>query len=176
MVTPGDLLGTQPAPAFLQNDRPDDLDVALVVLGDGAGLEGTGELMRVTLSEFIALDAATIVARDVDNDPLSVQVSVTTAVPPDASTLVLAQNAPNPFNPATVIRFVLPAAGRARLAVLDLRGRLVAELLDDDLPAGEHAATWRGRDDSGADVASGVYLYRLETAAGRQTRRLTLLR
>jgi glucose/arabinose dehydrogenase len=55
----------------------------------------------------------------------------------------LEQNYPNPFNPATTIAFTLPAAGHALLTVHDLRGRRVATLLDADLPAGPHTATWR---------------------------------
>ncbi len=68
---------------------------------------------------------------------------------------------PNPFNPRTVVTVTLPAAGRARLDVCDVRGRRVDTLLDGDLTAGEHRVAWAPR------LPSGVYLLVLRTAAGR---------
>ncbi len=73
--------------------------------------------------------------------------------------------APNPFNPRTEVRFVLTAPGATRLDILDVRGRLVARLLDGQLPAGSHRAAWDGVGRDGRGVASGVYLARL-TAGG----------
>ena len=88
----------------------------------------------------------------------------------------LEQNRPNPFNPVTEIKFSLPAAGRARLAVYDAQGRLLRELLAGTQPAGPGSVTWDGRDAAGRPVASGVYLYRLETAAGTQAKRMLLIK
>jgi len=92
---------------------------------------------------------------------------------PSASEVTLAQNAPNPFNPSTVISFNLPRDGRVSLRVFDVRGRLVRTLVDGNQPAGAHAVDWDGRDDRGAPAASGVYLYRLE--AGGQARQRSML-
>jgi hypothetical protein len=78
--------------------------------------------------------------------------------------------APNPFNPASTLRFVLAADGPARLEVFDVAGRRVATLCDEVLPAGPNAITWRPQ-----DLASGLYLARLTTGAGQATVRLTLL-
>jgi hypothetical protein len=72
---------------------------------------------------------------------------------------------PNPFNPTLTIRFVLPAAGPARVAVYDVTGRLVRVLLDEMRPGGEQAVRWSGRDGAGRAVASGAYLVRA-TGAG----------
>jgi hypothetical protein len=88
----------------------------------------------------------------------------------------LEQNRPNPFNPVTEIRFSLPAAGRARLAVYDAQGRLLRELLTGEQPAGPGSVQWDGRDGEGRPVASGIYLYRLETAAGAQAKRMLLIK
>lgn len=73
--------------------------------------------------------------------------------------------APNPFNPTTRIRFTLPAAGRAQVRVYDAAGRLVRTLVDAELAAAAHVATWDGRDDAGRSCPSGVYFYRV--AAGQ---------
>ena len=65
--------------------------------------------------------------------------------------------APNPFNPATAVRFSLPHAGQVQLDVVDLRGRRVAMLLGETLAAGDHEVAWRGTDAGGRAMASGVY-------------------
>jgi len=174
-VTPGPLLALQAAPAFLRNDLPDHLDIALVLLGAGAGFDGTGELLRVTLSAYAPFAPQTVVARAVDNSPLPSLIQIVTGVP-EAPRFALAQNSPNPFNPATTIRFALPAAGPVRLVVFDPRGRRVAALVEGEMAAGDHAILWRGLDDRGAAVASGAYLYRLEAAGRVETRRMTLVR
>ena len=74
----------------------------------------------------------------------------------------LDQNFPNPFNPATEIRFALPEPAQVTLRVFDVAGREVATLVDRTLDAGWHSVEWSGTSASGLPVASGVYLYRLE--------------
>jgi len=99
---------------------------------------------------------------------------------PDAAALLmvtLAPNHPNPFNPATEIRFALPAAATVTLSIHDAAGRRVATLLAGrHLPAGQHRTEWYGRDDAGRPVASGVYLCRLEAGGAVMSQRLTLLK
>ena len=90
--------------------------------------------------------------------------------------VVLQQNHPNPFNPATTIRFELPSNQPVQLSVYSVDGRHVATLLQERMPAGVHAVTWSGRDDRGRSVASGTYFYRLQTRDWQQTRRMTLVR
>ena len=100
------------------------------------------------------------------------------AVGPDAAAgLALAPPAPNPFTRGAVaLSFTLPAAGPARLRVLDVAGREVRRLADGWLDAGPHLATWDGRDAAGMDAAPGVYFARLERGARAETRRLVRLR
>ena len=88
----------------------------------------------------------------------------------------LQQNAPNPFNSETVIPWFLLQDGPARLEVYALTGQRVAVLYEGPKKAGFHLRHWDGRDDQGRLLASGVYLYRLVTADGAKTRKLTLLR
>jgi len=85
---------------------------------------------------------------------------------------------PNPADPMTLIRFELPVSGPVSLVVHDVAGRVVRRLTStEDLPAGVHEIPWRGRDDAGREVASGVYLVRLLTGRGApQTTRVTLVR
>ena len=91
--------------------------------------------------------------------------------------VVLEQNSPNPFNPATDIRFVLPAAAAVSLRVYDDAGRLIRILLDEPaMPAGDHNLTWNGLDAGGAPVRSGVYFYELQVDGRDHARRMVLLK
>jgi len=90
--------------------------------------------------------------------------------------LLLEQNRPNPFNPSTAIRFHLPEAGRVRLDVFDVRGRLVATIVDGRLPAGNHVAEWDGRDATGGACSSGVFFCRLAAGKERRSMKMVLLR
>ena len=93
-----------------------------------------------------------------------------------AARLTLAQNHPNPFNPATSIRFDAPRRGPVALRIYSLRGELVATLLEQEVTAGPQFVEWRGVDAHGSAVASGVYLCRLSGFGQEVTRSLTLLR
>ncbi len=84
--------------------------------------------------------------------------------------------APNPFNPRTVVRFELPQTMRARVRIFGVDGRLVATLVDAELPAGGHETAWSARDDRGRPVASGLYFCRLEAGSFVETQRMTLLK
>jgi hypothetical protein len=89
----------------------------------------------------------------------------------------LYQNYPNPFNPATVIRYDLAQAARVRLRIYDVRGGLVKTLLAGHGEPGGHEVAWRGRNERGERVSSGVYFCRLETDGGhRETRKLLLVK
>jgi hypothetical protein len=100
-------------------------------------------------------------------------VEVTAAVPVRH---FLGPNVPNPFNPATLLRYGLAAAGPVRLDIFDGRGRLVRSLVRRPyVAAGFYTATWDGRDDGGRPVASGVYHARLQLVDRALHWRLTLL-
>ena len=77
------------------------------------------------------------------------------------STFALHQNAPNPFNPATTIRFDLPTPGTAIFRVYSVDGRLVREWVLGQVPAGRHRIEWDGRDSRGREVPTGVYFCRI---------------
>ncbi len=86
----------------------------------------------------------------------------------------LRQNRPNPFNPTTTLEFGLPRGGAASVRVFDLHGRLVRTVVDGQLPAGQHTATWNGRDGQGRPVASGVYVVQLAGPGVSESRRMIL--
>lgn len=89
---------------------------------------------------------------------------------------ILGQNAPNPFNPTTEIKYSLASPGEAKLRFLDPQGRVVRTLVDERKEAGEYAAIWDGRNDSGELLASGVYYYELRIGTATQARKAVLLK
>jgi len=78
---------------------------------------------------------------------------------PVAQSFRLNQNYPNPFNPSTLIKFEMPATGRASLSVFDMTGRKVKELVNEYMVRGSHEVQFVA--DDGAKLSSGVYFYQL---------------
>ena len=84
--------------------------------------------------------------------------------------------APNPVLGRARLFWQLPEPGRVRLQIYDATGRLVRTLIQAELPAGRFSAVWDMTDDSGRQVANGIYLYRLETANRTLTTKAVLMR
>jgi len=83
---------------------------------------------------------------------------------------------PNPFNPNTTIRFGLPEAAPTRLVVYDILGREVRQLVEGTLEAGYHNVVWYGRDASGREVPSGLYIYRIVAGDFVKSRKMVILK
>ena len=103
--------------------------------------------------------------------PLAALATATDAQAGVPSDFTLGQNYPNPFNPATQIRFTLPDAAPVRLTVFDLLGREVRVLVDGEMAAGTHDVRFEA-----GTLASGTYLYRLETPAQTFTKQMVLMK
>jgi photosystem II stability/assembly factor-like uncharacterized protein len=97
----------------------------------------------------------------------SIPVRVTIPAP----ALELFPNQPNPFNPATTIRFVVPEKSRVMITVHDVAGRVVATLLDAVREAGQHSIRW-----DGGNAPSGVYFVRLSAGKAVESRKMVLLK
>lgn len=83
----------------------------------------------------------------------------------------LTQNYPNPFNPATNITFSLPKESLVNLAVYDINGRLVQHLIDRHFAIGEHTVRF-----DASNLASGIYLYRIQAGSFSKMRRMILMK
>jgi hypothetical protein len=105
-------------------------------------------------------------------------VEVTVAVEDDGSQFAfnLSAMAPNPMSGQGRFSFAIPAPGLIRLAVYDVRGRLVRTLENEIRPAGRCTMFFDGNDQKGKSLASGVYFMRLESAGRVATERMTILR
>ena len=93
-----------------------------------------------------------------------------------APQFTLARNEPNPFTAGTAIRYSLARAGAVRLGVYDVRGRLVAKLVDEREDPGTHQARWNGLVSSGQPAPAGVYYTKLEQGTESRSGKMLLLR
>ena len=103
-------------------------------------------------------------------------VGTTPATLVKASTMLpsgftLNQNYPNPFNPSTQIQFSVPEAGFVTLKVYDMLGREVATLVNQELTPSSYSINWNA-----ANVASGVYLYKLDAGNYSVTKKMVLMK
>jgi len=111
-------------------------------------------------------------------------LDTTTASPPTSvdefngipSGFELAQNYPNPFNPETVIKYQTTQGSGVELAIYNLLGQKVRVLINEVKPAGLYEARWDGTNDFGEVVASGVYVYRLQSGEFASTKKMVFLR
>lgn len=94
----------------------------------------------------------------------------------EASTTQLLPAWPNPFNPATTIRYRLAVAGPVRMAVHDLAGRRVRLLVDRREGQGTQETGWDGHDDAGRPAAAGTYVLKLEAGGMVRTSKITMMR
>lgn len=89
---------------------------------------------------------------------------------------VLDQNYPNPFNPTTSIRFALSEAANVTLHIYDISGQLVRTLVSGSMDAGYYNIQWDATNDTGAKVASGIYISRISAGSFVQTRKMILMK
>ena len=88
----------------------------------------------------------------------------------------LSQNYPNPFNQTTKIEFTLAKSDFVSLKIYDILGRKVRTLVSEHLSYGSKSVFWDGKNDSGKDVASGIYFYQIKVKNFSETKKLVLLK
>jgi subtilase family serine protease len=88
----------------------------------------------------------------------------------------LYQNFPNPFNPITKIRYQIAKSGPVTLRIYNVKGQLVKTLVSKPLLPGYYEAYWKGDNDRGNKVASGVYFYRLRAPGYIKSRKMVLIK
>ncbi len=166
---------------FLSSSRtPGKLDIGAMKV-DGQGASGDGGLVELIfkatdtpLATDFEIAEGVLVGLDGNIDLLT-QIEIGNLKPlPDRT--ALSQNMPNPFNPSTTIEYQISEAGQVRLAIYNLLGQEVRVLADARAEAGHFTATWDGKDHLGRQVASGIYLYRLQAASFSASKRMMLLK
>jgi len=109
---------------------------------------------------------------DTESIKLSAPIDFTNKIPlvtPEANGLI--QNHPNPFNPSTKIQFDVKQAGRVTLKVFNSLGQEVANLLDQNLPAGRHTTNF-----DATGLPSGAYFYKLSMNGFTEVKRMELVK
>ena len=83
----------------------------------------------------------------------------------------LEQNYPNPFNPTTTIQFSVPKASNVTIKIYDVIGRQVATLIDDEYQPGQYKVVFEA-----GQLATGLYIYRIQAGDFRETKKLMFLK
>jgi hypothetical protein len=145
----------------------------------------TGILELFAVSGFSGNVTLTIQVNDPENAAVSSELSVTVnpvvgiaeitgaGIPQE---FALRQNYPNPFNPNTTIKFQLPHTEDVKLAVYNILGQKVRILLNEKMNAGYYQVSWDGLSEHGRQMASGVYIYRLEAGSFVEVKKMTLMK
>jgi hypothetical protein len=183
-IVPGDLFAGFTNFTDFYETEPGRWTGYCVVLGADDWATGPGELVRWTVA---GVDTGVTAIATVDlslvppggGDYLEaeliddqIRVDVPVGVPATAPLLPQLSLYPNPFNPRTRVELLLPGGGQARLEVLDVRGRVVA-MPWRGTAAADHPVLvdWTGADVGGQPLPSGVYVFRLVSAAGPSAQR-----
>jgi hypothetical protein len=100
----------------------------------------------------------------------------TSPTPPLAN--VLYQSYPNPMNPMATIKYSIKESGHVTLRIYDVAGRVIKELVNEEKQASPipYSVVWNGADDSGRQVASGVYFCQMEAKRFVSARKIVILR
>jgi len=133
-----------------------------VLIGSSSDLQFTQQLVE----EGVYLYSVRAVYRLGDeSDPVTTEVSVSVSeidIVTGANKSGLLGNYPNPFNPNTNISYYMAHGGNVTIEVYNNKGQKIKALVDGVQSSGEHIVVWDGRDDSGKNVSSGIYLYKME--------------
>ncbi|MDP6042527.1 MAG: FlgD immunoglobulin-like domain containing protein [Candidatus Latescibacteria bacterium] len=141
---------------------------------NSAGGKGKGKGKASKVVAPLSLEAsvlADLLSRALDGGP-----QVGAALMQSQSKFALYPNYPNPFNPETVIGYSLAEVSNVQLVIYNLVGQQVRVLVNDSQAAGLYQVRWDGRDASGYQVTSGVYLYRLVAGSQVEMRKMILLK
>jgi hypothetical protein len=141
--------------AYLLPGNPDTCFISALITGPASASDSPHVGSTFWLDDLSLSGTATAVAQQ----------------PGAPRTFALDQNFPNPFNPTTQISYELAAAGPVRLTVYDVLGRKVASLVDGEEQAGSHQVRF-----DGTGLASGVYIYRLQTPSALLQKKMMLVK
>lgn len=185
-AAPGNLRFTTATLLAWDESNAPDFDYFAVYGSNGAGLDSTAVLLGNTTGTTRDVSAEPfthyhVVATDFSGNAgaaASIANPAVTGVQESVLPVRFALHAPmpNPTASGAVLSFDLPQDGRVTLRLFDAGGRSVATLVDGYLPAGSHTVAWRGADERGRRVGTGMYFCRMEAARFSQTRKIVVAR
>ncbi|MFA6541798.1 MAG: T9SS type A sorting domain-containing protein [Bacteroidota bacterium] len=140
------------------------------VIGAFVIAEGTDRLNSITLLK----QSTSYVHSFYVNNPSFILNVYEHQLPP--ASFHLDQNFPNPFNPATTIRYSLSKQALASITIYNILGQKVRTVLNEVKNAGTYEVEWNGRSDGGISVASGMFFYRMTTDGFTMTKKMLMLK
>jgi subtilisin family serine protease len=151
-----------------------------IPIGEFTGVGFDNVLLRIRLKtktgditeKFTGMEIDNIFVREDIVQSVSEENSAS-ALPVDFS---LAQNFPNPFNPTTTIEYNVPQNSHVNIEIYNMLGQRIRTLIDQNKSAGNYSIVWNAKDDSGVNVASGMYFYRMDAGDFSALRKLVLLK
>jgi hypothetical protein len=184
-VQPGTLLDGQDPIFFKHLPGTATVTVDAASLGRGRTIVGDGAVATLRFrvsSEYRAPILQASQLRDRDNLPFNAitpsltprgqAARGTQQMTPSGEVARLIEARPNPFGGSTTLAFRLPAAVRVSVQIVDLSGRIIRNLVDEEISAGEHTLAWDGKNNSGQSVGAGVYFCRLVAGSERSDLRV----
>jgi hypothetical protein len=159
----------------------DEIEMSMAALGYEYSIGGSGEVaslkFKVLQGGPVSLTSRALDIRDVNNRPIVCTFNKS-AVGPTAGVpnqFALLQNYPNPFNPETYINFALPVASSVSLKIYNVAGQMVKTLVEgEQMVAGMHAVRWDGTNQTGEQVASGIYFYKMNAGDFQATKKMVV--
>jgi hypothetical protein len=161
---------------------PDDgetwIEIARNVTGESYGwVVPADQLTETARVRVFIYDELGLLGFDTSDELFEVVTHITGVTPNvRPNTYALGQNVPNPFNPRTKISFDLPRDENVRIAIYDVKGRLVKTLVSEPMTWGRHEVVWDGDDNRGNRVATGVYYYRIAAGSFTATKSMVLVK
>jgi len=137
-------------------------------------LRGIGKELAVD-DHFIAVaDESGVLFLQGSTEPVAVDDDAPSDMIP--ATFDISQNYPNPFNPVTSIEYSIPSKSHVTIEVLNILGRRVAILVDEEKAAGNYRIVWDGVDANGVRVSSGIYLYHFRAGDYVESKKMMMVK
>ncbi len=125
--------------------------------------------VQVGVTYFYKVADIDVYGNSTEHSPLMIKV-------PAPEKYILSQNYPNPFNPSTRIHYEIPEAGTVNLAIYNMMGQQIKVLVNEFKTPGFYEVDWNGRNEQGAEVSTGIYIYRLSTENNILIKRMVKLK
>ncbi|MCF7913247.1 MAG: carboxypeptidase regulatory-like domain-containing protein [Candidatus Cloacimonetes bacterium] len=138
----------------------------------------TGNLTGIATKVLYESDEEPVNMTTTGTADFVINPETTTDAPEDGITpaAMTLSNYPNPFNPVTTISFAITDAGYTTLNIYNISGQKIATLVAESLTAGVYNVSWNGTANSGSQVASGMYFYRLQSGGNTVTNKMVLMK
>jgi hypothetical protein len=161
--------------ALMSRSEGQEVFIDLALLGlNATALHSAGEVVVLRFEGKAQVGIATVECRDSRNQMIASREQGKGSEIP--TTYSLEQNYPNPFNPSTTITYAVPVAGEVRLDVYDVLGQHIASLVNGAREAGYHDVQWDGKNSAGRQMASGIYIYRVQAGQFSAAKKMILMK